>query len=1084
VTKTQKKKHLLFMNMLLILSVLTVFAYLDITHQKAAETAIDLVQRSDRGRGPSIYQEIYYPAYKKALITGAGGHLYGEDYGHVDGNERCFRHYYDPDTKKGVGWYTYFYIWRGEGGKVEKPANGTHYENALEWARNSAGLADVRNWEGAIKAYDYTEASRIEAFYRLGTVVHLITDMAQPDHATCTPHAGSSFVWPDDLKKAQMFINGSSLPNLFKKRLVNSLLEYMKTYTKDEGKKVGFEKLIEDFFVQNPGFSIPDPKNKSYARRLDDYFDDMAEESKKAMGNSDSLYGKKMTYPLGLVYHPSPNWIEESAWNNLGMQNYSFFPNIPQNNEDEKNAYIKLAVDLLSYSSELNSALLKQFNDIVRQPSYVKKVTVSQKGLPKYRASWKDIKRSEAGSHTVSAEAKKDKPYNYDVIIRREWNPELNLLLEPDEPAVVEIEFGPNEAFSPVQIDSVNLKIEGHLYSSSGTWKKSKNNSQIFQETFTPMPSESGKLTYKMTISARDIFKKVLDKDPRTPAKAHFKHPYPINNYEKGEDTWHEIQIEPEEKETIKTENEEDEKDEEKGEGQEDGTEEREEDSENDEGAHLLWSLSIDPPSAELVVGQKESVSVTAVIIDVEGKIVPADRLTDINYEWYVNDPSIAGITGYGKTVSVYAIKEGEVLAICSTSNFVATATIIIKRGKSGGFRADEGGETEEGGGGGGEGEEEGGGFESGGGRTEEGGGGSGGEEEGGGFQADEGGETGEGGPPRDEAAVDPGCESLEARFISALQLGDYNWAQELLDKGRVLNQGRGCDFNSWGEDALQMAIQQDQCRDLYNRFYAEMIRPNPNLGTAKSILAEAQGMQCDFCAEASQWLSQTQHFQSCQSLIGQIQTAIQTNNLNAAVSLIKQAQSYNCPVPGELYQQLNQAVRNQELLQRQQQQQRHQEWEQQRERNRQNVLQLLEVINNNLINNIKNIRRNRTNQAPTTNIPGISLPPLPGDKFNIPQMVHGLVPAQGYTRSGQVDSSGSSQQQEWSGRCLVLVDQYHGDIQKWTNLNPISTCYGDGKPAYETSCSNCGHKGDYVLEKYWDRCLKKYRCWMYDFEK
>ena len=88
-----------------------------------------------------------------------------------------------------------------------------HYPSALEWARNGAGSKDLRNWEGAIEAYNYTASSRVEAYWRLGHVVHLLADMAEPDHASNVPHAASGFYYPKDFQKISKLVESIS-PNV------------------------------------------------------------------------------------------------------------------------------------------------------------------------------------------------------------------------------------------------------------------------------------------------------------------------------------------------------------------------------------------------------------------------------------------------------------------------------------------------------------------------------------------------------------------------------------------------------------------------------------------------------------------------------------------------------------------------------------------------------------------------------------------------------------------------------------------------------------------------------------------------------
>ncbi len=101
-------------------------------------------------------------------------------------------HFYDPDDPLGGlprNTYTAIYDTLGGGSIRGQYASALRYVSALDWA--TSNMPDDLDWEGAINAYDYTAASRRQAYTAVAHVLHLMQDMAQPDHARNRPHPGN-----------------------------------------------------------------------------------------------------------------------------------------------------------------------------------------------------------------------------------------------------------------------------------------------------------------------------------------------------------------------------------------------------------------------------------------------------------------------------------------------------------------------------------------------------------------------------------------------------------------------------------------------------------------------------------------------------------------------------------------------------------------------------------------------------------------------------------------------------------------------------------------------------------------------------
>jgi len=513
------------------------FAYYDVTHEQAAAATISLIEEIDSLRNFPLYDEIYGEnLYKERLIKGA----VDEDYGVVDGNERSFRHYYDPATGEGCPWYSYFYAWRRQGAVVSKPAKG-YYEGAKEWGRNGGRSGTLRNWEGAIKAYDYAESSRAEAYWRLGHVVHLIADMAQPDHATNTPHAVSGYTYPDDLDLLLGFLPES---NSTTKAIRDNLNLALSLYSLTEIKRDGFELLIEKL-AKEGRLHI---RGEKIHKRMDfsHHFNMVAEKSKETIAE------RFFTLPLGITYYPGKIQSEY-------MRNWSFFPDIYENDMLERAKFEGLAEYLLSYSTQYSAGIIELFFDIVNPPPYVRSVTLSQGGLKKYHAFWQDFRQVETGIHDNEGLNEKYR-YSYETVLERDLIEEINIPILPEREARIMIEFGAgpaipvSEHISSVVVNLGEEYIPGQLSGDRSTW----------EGRFVPrLPEGVDSWKYMIEIRAKDIHNHFpnrsalgelamgrkeydLDSDPRFPAKASCREPYHWTNYFPGSDMWHAIVVQNE----------------------------------------------------------------------------------------------------------------------------------------------------------------------------------------------------------------------------------------------------------------------------------------------------------------------------------------------------------------------------------------------------------------------------------------------------------------------------------------------------------------------------------------------------------
>ena len=561
-----------FLSIIIILSCTSLFAYYKNAHMMVARVALELIKKSDTH---GVYEEVYSQTNFQRIIDGS----WQEDLGAVGGHDRAFRHYYDPDANVGCPWFNYFWAMPHvePGSKVKVPLSSFqilmnqipipewmkyrwHYPSALEWAKNGAGSGDLRNWEGAIKAYNYTASSRKQAYWRLGHVVHLLADMAEPDHASNVPHAASGFYYPKDLEIISALIEAkwpSIGQNKSLKKVLNQLKRQLQIKSWGQEKTVGFEEFIE-INVDKLFPTVPDVKiNKR--RAFDTYFSVMASASKSAVSDKSNF-----PLPLGVSYLPEMDQ-SKILLRDDSKKNWSFFPSIHFHDKNESKKFLSLTKNLLTRAVRLEAGIVEFFHDIVDLPPYVRSVEIKQEEITRYHAWWKDNLENRAGRHineNEEAEKKFSHKYNYDVVVSRELKKKGSHLL-PDKVASVTIKFGPDPKgfdYPPEKIKKAWIMLElgvkeevVHL----------KDRGKAWTGQFTPKLDEGEEeFVLQMEIFARDVHNHKanritsssldevygdkeyqLDTEPDLPAKAMSVPPYNWKNYRPGPDRNHFVKV-------------------------------------------------------------------------------------------------------------------------------------------------------------------------------------------------------------------------------------------------------------------------------------------------------------------------------------------------------------------------------------------------------------------------------------------------------------------------------------------------------------------------------------------------------------
>ena len=96
----------------------------------------------------------------------------------------------------------------------------------------------------------------------------------------------------------------------------------------------------------------------------------------------------------------------------------------------------------------------------------------------------------------------------------------------------------------------------------------------------------------------------------------------------------------------------------------------------------LLSEMLISPSSGRIRI--KEAISLTAIPFDIDGKVVSAQELQNMHFQWMVNDPAMAYISFEGNKATLTPRKQGVVqaIAICEQAMGYATITVADEEGE------------------------------------------------------------------------------------------------------------------------------------------------------------------------------------------------------------------------------------------------------------------------------------------------------------------------------------------------------------------------------------------------------------------
>jgi hypothetical protein len=495
------------------------------THQTLNQLGAQIVENNDPN---DIYTEVYLDPHVQRLGQGGIDEDASTGVTGFCGGGRYMNHFYQPASGLGLP-------------STLGPGRCT---DAVTWARNSDN--DL-TWTGAIDIYDYTAASKLDAYLRVGHVAHLIGDMAQPDHTHLEPHPPEAFQTRyEPWVVANWATVAPNITNLapFQRNQMETFLTDMAELTYDSSSFFG------GALYDASGNNLPVVPTRPFPQMfilewrsgwftLDQWqlYNRNADGSQGTnLGNWDNNYGS------------DDNFWETSAETGSGASGYYYVEEIvdavptvyaPRTGEVIANTSNRplgyfYATKLLPHAVRYIAGLYQHYYDIVNHPPYVYSVKVTQAGNCIYESHWED----QEGNNRVTGRTLED---DCSTPEEERW------INAEDGDVQIEIEFGPTIGDEVEPIKDVEVKIAGQVIQGQLNEQEAK-----WTGSFTPPSDGSMDGEQAVEITASDKHNHFqgrsnpgdqLDSDPASPARAGSGEPYNWQGYETGPDENHKVKI-------------------------------------------------------------------------------------------------------------------------------------------------------------------------------------------------------------------------------------------------------------------------------------------------------------------------------------------------------------------------------------------------------------------------------------------------------------------------------------------------------------------------------------------------------------
>ncbi|MCP4657276.1 MAG: hypothetical protein GY856_17845 [bacterium] len=270
------------------------------------------------------------------------------------------------------------------------PITGKQYVSARDWGWDGGGTGDKMNFQAALEAHNnYTYNGAKAAYKRMGHVLHLLQDTAQPDHAALQDHTASGMTDPVAYTRFKVCtavvveavilsvavcgpgciafgpFYGICVAGCVATAGVIGLAACEASIDSDE---IGFEGLIREDWdlsrIRNKLEVRKEGSSPSEPVPYNNYFSNM---QNLATGTA-AAKGKKS--PLGLAYIPFVPFILVPGLN----------PDITRGSQ-EADEFLELADEMITAAVDKGAGLLTHFLEIANHPPYIQEVVVLQEDL-------------------------------------------------------------------------------------------------------------------------------------------------------------------------------------------------------------------------------------------------------------------------------------------------------------------------------------------------------------------------------------------------------------------------------------------------------------------------------------------------------------------------------------------------------------------------------------------------------------------------------------------------------------------------------------------------------------------------------
>jgi hypothetical protein len=494
-------------------------AYETSTHALLNRMGADLVRLRD---GSGLYREVYYWVYVDQLAQG------GIDEDATTGVigycsfGRFMKHFYQPASGLGL-----------------MPTFGSRCTDAVTWARYSDG--DL-TWNGAIANYDYTNASKSNAYLRLGHVAHLIGDMAQPDHVHVNPHPEQAWEpwtqtnWDptvDTQAEREAYITGRGLvPN--KRARMEDHLTQMAAFTYDSSSFYGgpISQVNPPVYTGSEFYqAFRIVWDTSGINQWEAYNWGGVDPAVTHLGNWDGSWGSDDEW-----------WVTtaETGWGAAGyytLKGDQFVNAIPYYYKGGYNSgrltLAQLYVNrMLPPATQYIAGLYQHYSEIVNHPPYVYQVWASQNAQTVYGKVWDNVAD---GSNPNRVASRTLRDYSPNTCVRRGQVVNLSI-------SFGDVLAAMSERVQGVQVNVGGVAVGGSLDGTETIWS----GSFTVPTTWTPGADYTIQINASdkdAHFSGRNYPGSVLDSNPADPAKTFSTEPYNWYGYQPGADTYHHLHV-------------------------------------------------------------------------------------------------------------------------------------------------------------------------------------------------------------------------------------------------------------------------------------------------------------------------------------------------------------------------------------------------------------------------------------------------------------------------------------------------------------------------------------------------------------